>query len=255
MPGWILRRELTDGSPVYSIGYRVNGRTVKRKVGHTRREAEAALIIALADVEKGVIREHTTDRIDVYSARWLERRAPFVEPGTIQAYRNDFTYRINPTLGDVRLRDLTAERIEAAIRDMQQLKPRRGSPNPTYSAKTINNTLTTLAVMLGSAVSDGLLREHPARRQGGAGTRRMRIREQYREMHYLVPEEIPRFLGACDPDYADLAAVLALAGLRVSEGLALEPRDIDTRAGMIRVARSIRIGTRSHPKDKTPTPR
>ena len=57
-----------------------------------------------------------------------------------------------------------------------------------------------------------------------------------------MPDEIPAFLQACDPDYQDLAAVLALAGLRVSEALALEPRDVDTKAGIIHVVRSIREG-------------
>jgi Phage integrase, N-terminal SAM-like domain len=146
MPGWILERELTNGTSVFDIGYRVNGRTVRRKAGTTREEAQSALTIAVTEVETGTIRVHTTDTLRTYALRWLARREPFVEPGTIQAYRNDVIYRIIPTLGDVGLRRLTTERIEEAILDMQKLKLRRGSPNPTYSSKTINNTLTTLAV-------------------------------------------------------------------------------------------------------------
>jgi integrase len=110
-------------------------------------------------------------------------------------------------------------------------------------------------VILGTAVTDGLLTENPCIRHGGTGGRRLRIREEYREMRYLLPEQIPVFLTACDPDvYADLAAVLALGGLRISEALALEARDIDTRVGMIRVCRQIIDGTRSRLKDKTPRP-
>jgi hypothetical protein len=33
-------------------------------------------------------------------------------------------------------------------------------------------------------------------------------------MRYLLPEQIPGFLDAGDPEYEDLAAVLAFAGLR-----------------------------------------
>lgn len=94
---------------------------------------------------------------------------------------------------------------------MQRMKPRRGSGRATYSAKTINNTLTTLSVILGAAVNDGLLRQNPARRQGGAGERRMRVREEFSEVAYLMPEEIPPYLDACDPAYRDLAEVLAAA--------------------------------------------
>ena len=157
-----------------------------------------------------------------------------------------------PTLGAKRLRDITSETIEEAILAMQLMKPRRGSANPAYSAKTINNTLTTLSVILGSAVNDGMLRTNPARRQGGAGERRMRVRAEFREVAYLVPEEIPLYLDACDPDYRDLAEVLVLGGLRISEALALEPRDIDADSQMVNVVRSLKDDSKGHLKDKTP---
>lgn len=252
MPGWILERTLRSGATVFDIGYRVNGRLVKRKGGTTRREAEAALVLALADIESGVIRDHTTDTLGAYAMRWLLRRAPFIEPGTHTAYRNDVICRIAPTLGELRLRDVTAEAIEQAILEMQRMKPRRGSGRATYSAKTINNTLTTLSVILGAAVNDGLLRQNPARRQGGAGERRMRARVEFSEVAYLMPDEIPLYLDACDPTYRDLAEVLALAGLRISEALALEPRDIDGEDGMITVARQLKNGAGAQLKDKTP---
>ncbi|HEY2790232.1 MAG TPA: site-specific integrase [Gaiellales bacterium] len=114
------------------------------------------------------------------------------------------------------------------------------------------NTLTTLSVLLGAAVNDGLLRQNPARRQGGAGERRMRVRAEFSEVAYLMPEEIPTYLDACDPAYRDLAEVLALAGLRISEALALEPRDIDGEGGLIVVARQLKNGDGAQLKDKTP---
>jgi integrase len=252
MAGWILERKLGSGATVYDIGYRINGRLVKRKGGATRRDAEGALVLALAEIESGAIRDHTTETLGAYAVRWLARRAPFIEPGTHAAYQNDIAWRIAPTLGGVRLRDLSAEAIEQAILKMQQMKPRRGSGRATYSAKTINNTLTTLSVILGAAVNDGLLRQNPARRQGGAGERRMRVRQEFCEVAYLMPEEIPPYLEACDPAYRDLAEVLALGGLRISEALALEPRDIDGDGGVIVVARQLKNGAGGHLKDKTP---
>src|SRR5207344_1161729 len=165
---------------------------------------------------------------------------------------NDIVSRITPTLGRMRLREITAESIEEGILAMQQMKPRRGSSNRAYSAKTSNNTLTTLSVILGSAVNDGLLRQNPARRQGGAGQRRMRVREEFREFSYLMPDEIPLYLDACHPDFRDLAEVLALAGLRISEALALEPRDVDVDGRIINVVRSLKADAKGHLKDKTP---
>ena len=89
MAGWILERRLRNGETVYDIGYRVNGRLVKRKGGATRREAEAELVLALADIETGAVRDHTAETLGAYAMRWLARRAPFIEPGTHAAYRND----------------------------------------------------------------------------------------------------------------------------------------------------------------------
>jgi hypothetical protein len=124
MPGWILERKLRSGATVFDIGYRVNGRLVKRKAGSTRREAESALVLALAEIESGAIRDHTTETLGAYATRWLARRGPFIEPGTESTYRNDIVYRITPTLGTLRLRDVTAEAIEQAILEMQRMKPR-----------------------------------------------------------------------------------------------------------------------------------
>ena len=108
------------------------------------------------------------------------------------------------------------------------MDPRRGSGRATYSAKTINNTLTTLSGILGPAVNDGLLRQNPARRQGGAGERRMRVREEFSQVAYLKP--------------------LNLAGLRISEALALEPRDIARDDGVITVACQLKNGAGSQLK-------
>lgn len=179
MRGWIIERRLTSGRIVYDIRYRINGRSVRHKGGDTRAAASDALKITLTDIAKGRLRGHATGDLATYAMRWLGRRSALVEPGTLAGYRNDVLLRLIPTLGTVRLRDLTAEKIEAAVAQMREMTPRRGSPNPTYSAKTINTTLTTLAVILGTAVSDGLLAENPCVRHGGAGARRLRIRERY----------------------------------------------------------------------------
>ena len=154
-------------------------------------------MIALAEIETGKIRAHTTE-LSPSSSRcgWTTR--DFVEPGTIAAYRNDVAYRIIPTLGTSAC--VTSPHPDRdCVTQMQQMKPKRGSANQTYSAKTINNTLTSSAVILGTAVADRLLRENPCLRHGGAGSTPLRVRQRYQEMRYLMPDEIPVFLAACDP--------------------------------------------------------
>jgi integrase len=251
MAGWIMERERRDGMIVFDIGYRVAGRLVKRKGGATRHEAEVALRAALTAIDTGRIRAHTTETVGDYSQRWLDRHAPFVSTGSLTDYRNAVELRIVPTLGAVRLRALTRGQIEQAVAQMQRMRPRRGSSRAGYSAKTINNTLTTLSQILSSAVDDGLIAENPARRAGGA-RRTLRVHEEFREIDYLHPDEIRAYLAACHPEFHDLAATLALAGLRISEALALQPNDVDPELGLLRVSRSLLDGSPGHLKDKTP---
>ena len=127
MPGWILERELTNGTTVFDIGYRVNGRTVRRKGGTTRDEAQSALTIAVAEVETGTIHPgvHTTDTLRTYASRAGSCAG---NPSSSRA-RSRPTATTSPT-GSSRHSAMcgcaTTERIEDAILDMQKLKPRRG---------------------------------------------------------------------------------------------------------------------------------
>jgi integrase len=252
MAGWIIERRLRDGRVVYDIGYRLAGRLVKRKGGDTASEAEAALTIALAEIETGIIRAHTTYTLAGYAARWLELRQPFVSGGTWHDYRYAVEIRIAPTLGSVKLRDLTHAAIREAVVQWQKMRPRGRRRASGYSAKTINNTLSVLSDILGTAVAEGLIRDNPTQRQGGAARERLHVHADFRELEYLDPDEIPRYLAACDDEYHDLGAVLALAGARISEALALEPRDVDARGGLLVIARSLSEDAPGHLKDQTP---
>jgi integrase len=252
MAGWVIERRLRDDSVVDDIGYRLAGRTVKRKGGVTRDEAEAALTVALAEIETGTIRAHSTDTLGSYAVRWLERRKPFVSAGTWQDCQYAVALRIAPTLGAIKLRELTRAAIEDAVIDWQAMRPcgrRRGGG---YSAKTINNALSVLSNILGTAVDDGLIRDNPTQRQGGAARVRLRVHVALRELQYLDPDETPRDLEACDADYHDLGAVLPQAGPRISEALALEPSDVDAHGGLLVISRSLSEEAPGHLKDQTP---
>ena len=252
MGGWVIERRRRDGSVVYDIGYRVAGRLVKRKGGSTQGEAEAALTVALAEIATGAIRVHSTDTLGCYAARWLERRKPFVSDGTWQDYQYAVELRIAPTLGAVKLRELTRSAIEDAVQAWQTTRPSGRRRGRGYSAKTINNTLSVLSNILGTTIDDGLLRDNPVQRQGGAARERLRVHVEFRELEYLDPDEIRPYLEACDLGYHDLGAVLALAGLRISEALALEPRDVDAGGGLLVVRRSLCDNAPGHLKDQTP---
>ena len=115
----------------------------------------------------------------------------------------------------MKLRDLTHAAIQEAVVEWQKVRPRGRRRATGYSAKTINNTLSVLSDILGTAVGEGLIRDNPTQRQGGAARERLRVHAAFRELEYLYPDKITRYLDACDGEYHDLGAVLALAGMPV----------------------------------------
>jgi integrase len=249
--GSVIHRANADGSTTWDIKYRdAAGRQVKRKVARVpageaggRRLAEAELNKALAEAGRGA--RHVTVRnretFTDYATRWhRESVKPRLEPNTSRAYDVDLRLRLVPFFGAKPLPAITRSDVHAYVAHR-----RRESKD---SAKTINNSLIVLRVMLGHAVEDGLVAENVA---AGRGARdRLKLPVAHREMDYLRLDEIPDYLGACSAKYRLLAEVLIGAGLRIGEATALVWGDVDWRSGGIVVRRSAkRQGTGSTKTD------
>jgi integrase len=221
------------------LRYRVAGRDVKVTVRGTRREAEAELTRLLRERDAGGGRRVTSrETFDVYATRWLESRKHRVEPGTIEAYQKHLDIRLLPTFGRLNLRQVTRERVEAYVRELD----RAG----TLSAKTINDSLVPLRQIMARALREGLVSTNAA-----ASVDRDEPLELPHEKPAIRPlsaAEARAYLDAAPDWYRPMAEVLLGTGMRLGELVALEWRDIDWDAGAIRVERAYKRGLIGTPK-------
>ena len=85
-----------------------------------------------------------------YSAFWLTKVSPGLEPTSVGRYRQRIG-RINEHLGDVALGDLSGQHVAAALAKMgKTLKP-----------ATVNATRSVLGAIVRSALGDGLIDRDP----------------------------------------------------------------------------------------------
>jgi integrase len=98
-------------------------------------------------------------------------------------------------------------------------------------ARSINSTLRVLSLVCAEAVEDGYLQANPVTR-----TRLVKTRKPARG--WLEPDELADLLDACTEKSRTLVAVMALAGLRVSEAAGLRWRSVDLANGRLTVEAS-----------------
>lgn len=138
---------------------------------------------------------------------WLDQRD--VAGSTKAVDRAIWASRVEPTWGDVAVDQITTPRIRAWIAKMD------GAP------ATREKSLRVLRGILRMAVEEGRIARNPAEgvAVGGLGARR--------SGRALDAAQIAALVAALRAPHSDIAAVLAVTGLRWSELAALDVRDVD----------------------------
>ncbi len=81
--GSVLRRAKKSGGFTYDIKYRTaDGTQVKRAVGPSRKDAERALVAAIAAVDAGAQRTTSRETFADVADAWLARKKQLIEPST-----------------------------------------------------------------------------------------------------------------------------------------------------------------------------
>jgi len=176
-------------------------------------------------VEKTTLRE--------FAPRFLERyaKANRLKPSGIAAKRTILHTHLVPAFSDKTLDTITTE-------DVQELKVRLAERSP----KTVNNVLTTLSVVLKTAVEWGVIERVPC------AIRLLRTPKSAATFYDF--DEYERLVEATRVDSQTyLAALLGgEAGLRCGEIMALEWTDVDLQKRQLCVARSEWKGHVTTPK-------
>jgi integrase len=225
-PGDGVYRYETKHGPRYYFKYRKSDGRSATKRGFTsaraaRRERERVVVSAAVGDQLS-----TTETFGEFFDAWLQRRRPYLEPGTYVDYEIHGRKRL-AELRPLKLTKLSTATVETWLGRLAE--------DGRYAPKTINNALATLVACLNDATRKGKIVRNPA-------ARIQRLPSGHLERDYLRLDEIPGYLEACSATYRPLAELLIATGLRISEALGLTWADLDFDNGAIRVLRSRKRG-------------
>ena len=192
-------------------------------------------VLATQGKPKPVTKQEVVDKptLKEFASRFLERyaKANRLKPSGIAAKRTILQVHLIPGLGDKALDAITTEHV-------QELKSALAERSP----KTVNNVLTTLSVVLKTAVEWGVIERVPC------SIRLLRTPKSTASFYDF--DEYERLVEASRTESRTYLVVLlgGEAGLRCGEMMALEWSDVDLHKRQLCVARSEWKGHVTMPK-------
>jgi len=167
--GCIVERPSKKHGTIYQIRWRVNGGKQRSEViGADHREAEQALALKLAEINRGTYREPHEATFHEFASSWFADHRAHLRPSGVERIRIDLEVHLVPFFGDYMLSQIGPElieryiaekvgerregdarvaRLEAALpasrRELAQARRERGLSNVS-----INKTLTLLRQVL-----------------------------------------------------------------------------------------------------------
>lgn len=221
--GWIRKRP--DRPAPWRAGYRgpdgrEHSKSFRRKV-----DAERWLRDELHKQDRGLWVDPSAGAVGFgeYAEEWFRGLA--LKPKTVAGYRSLLDSRILPTLGSVELRRITPDLLRSWIADMAQ---------EGLSASRMAQAKRVVSAVLSQAVTDGLIARNSA-----VMVKVQRTVE--REPRYLAAEQVTDLAEACERRMSGagvLVKVLAYAGLRWGEAVALRGDRIDVLRRRVHVLES-----------------
>jgi integrase len=221
--------------------YRGNdGRTRKiERSGRSRTAATKNLQDALKEL-RGTTGAplRADDRFAAAATLWRDKLTSRVTKGAIADTTADrYCQRLDslvlPALGQLRLRECTAGRIDAFLSALAD----RG-----FSAETLRGVRTVVSGVLGLAVHQEVLASNPARDLE-------RIHGKPRKPRALTPDERRRWLTflatdrlAVQRDLHDLSVFMLGTGVRIGEALAVREGDLDLEGVPVDEGGQLRLG-------------
>ena len=163
--------------------------------------------------------------VDGLMNEWLAAVRPRVRPRTYELYELITRLHVIPELGETRLSELTAARIE-------QLRDKK------LKAGLSSATVMHIRIVLKSALKRAL-------KQGRVATNAAALseppqRKMTRELRALTAEEADRFLGACSRSrFGPLFSLAVATGLRRGELCGLKWTDIDWKKKTLSTRRQV----------------
>ncbi len=155
-----------------------------------------------------------------------------VQESTANGYETNFKLHVLPGLGDLRLDEVTDQRMEEFVADLVV--------NKKFAKATIQKVLQQISGLFSRAIKHGHITRNPASRLGDLYSQ---APTKHEKIEPLTVEEVPLFLTAVQNDrytkkHYSLFLMAIHTGLRAGELAALEWGDIDFNSGFVSVERS-----------------
>jgi integrase len=226
--GSITRRKNGGWCAQYVV-HTAEGRKRKTLYGKTRQEVAAKLAKALSDREGGLLFDAGSLTVGEYLDRWLtDSVKDTVRLTTYQGYERICRLHIKPSLGRVRLKDLTVAHVRGLYRE--RLKA-------GLAPRMVQLIHVTLHKALKQAVMDGLIPRNVTEAVKPPQPEKKEIRP-------LSPEQARALLRTAKKERLEALYVLAITtGMRQGELLALKWEDVNFEAGVLQVRRTLSTAT------------
>ena len=198
-----------------------------------------------AEIRAGAYKTNARVTLDQYFEEWVKRKEQTIKPVTVRQYRYNYQKDISPFMGRRRVAQIERREVIALQNNLaKRIKP-----------MTVNGIIGLLKQVLKEAERDGIIIHSPADNIRGIKNDGAKASETYHRA--LTIEEQTAFMQIAKDDfYYELFAFLLCTGVRIGEAGALTWSDIDYKANVIHITKTVtRSAQNKHtigtPKTKT----
>lgn len=217
----------------YTAGKDANGRQIQRSIyGKTKAEVKEKLTKVLHELSSGTYIEPSKITLREWLETWFkEYVSNSVKLSTKASYELYIDKHINPIIGHIQLKDLKTDSLQRFYNE--KLSNGRLDGEGGLNPKTIKNMHNMLHSALEQALKNGLIMRNISESA-------VLPKAKKKEMRVLSPGEQKKLQEVVQDERLGMAIILDLAtGLRLGELLALQWNDIDLKAGVLTVKRTI----------------
>jgi integrase len=220
----VERRVNASGEVVWRVRWREGARNRAKVLG---RKADAVAFEAevrrRARTGELAVIDGGRERLDEFAAEWMRAYAkPNLAPRTVKSYAESWDLHVSPRIGGLRLRQVTVEACQRFAAELEAAG---------VGASTRRRVLMVLSSVLQRAVEWGRIPANPVRLIRKPTAKRARV---VRPLAPATVERMRRWLLDRERQRdATLLCVLAYAGVRPSEALALTWGDVRERTLLI----------------------
>ena len=211
--------------------FTINGRRVS-VYAHTVRELQDKETEKRREIKQGIYTRNADITVERYFSEWIKEKSRHIKQNTLNQYETRYKKYIAPVIGSEKLRKIERREIAA-------LTEKAKADSSTITA---NLVLQEVRAILESAVHDEIITRNPAEtiKPYKAEQKPAAAETIHRA---LTREEQAAFLDAVkDAFLREMLEMLLCTGLRFGECAALTWSDIDNKAEVIKITKTVTVG-------------